>query len=206
MEVQVLGTCKSALLEETAMSAREHLGTYRNGKIEFTELVDWPEGTQVFVRPAETKEFDFQPENPLGKVIIAGYGLAGRWVADIFRRHNVPYVIVEKNIYTVETQHQLGKEIVEGDIGEEETLRRAGIDEASILALTIPDEEAVLRATETARRLKPDIYIVARTNYMSQGMRASQLGADDVVKAEQAVARQFYDMLMSKLKADHEGR
>lgn len=187
---------------QAVIAAREYLGTVRNGKIEFTESVDWPDGTQVFVRDAEASDFEFQPKDDFGKVIIAGFGLAGRWVADIFERHHIPYVIVEKNIHTVETQHHLGKEIVEGDVGDEQTLRRAGIEDASILALTIPDEEAVLRATQTARRLKPDIYIVARTNYTSQGMRASQLGADDVVKAEQAVARQFYEMLMDKLKAD----
>ena len=197
-----MGTYAAATLDETVMSAREYLGTVRDGKIEFVESVDWPDGTQVFVRPAEGFDLERQFEEDFGKVIIAGFGLAGRWVADIFERHHIPYVIVEKNINTVETQHQLGKEIVEGDIGEEDTLRRAGIEEASILALTIPDEEAVLRATELARRLKPDIYIVARTTYTSQGMRATQLGADDVVKAEQAVARQFYDMMMQKLRAD----
>ena len=30
-------------------------------------------------------------------------------------------------------------------------------------------------------------------------MEASRLGADDVIKAEQAVARQFYEMLLRKL-------
>jgi hypothetical protein len=39
------------------------------------------------------------------------------------------------------------------------------------------DEEAVLEATSLARRLRPEIYIIARTNYSSKGMQASQLGA-----------------------------
>ena len=73
------------------------------------------------------------------------------------------------------------------------------MDRASILALTIPDEEAVLAATSLARRLRPEIYILARTNYSSKGMQASQLGADDVIKAEQAVALQFYDRLSRRL-------
>ena len=80
-----------------------------------------------------------------------------------------------------------------------ETLERAGLREAGILALTIPDEDAVLKGIALARRLRPDIYIIARTNYSSKGMRASQLGADDVVKAEQAVALQFYQRLSQHL-------
>ena len=79
-------------------------------------------------------------------------------------------------------------------------LTKAGLNSASILALTIPDEEAVLTATSLARRLSPDIYIIARTNYSSQGMRATQLGADEVVKAEQAVALQFYERLHRRLR------
>ena len=78
---------------------------------------------------------------------------------------------------------------------------QAGLSSATILALTIPDEDAVLRATSLARRLQPDIYIIARTNYSSKGMQASQLGADDVVKAEQAVALHFYDRLSRRIGA-----
>jgi len=65
--------------------------------------------------------------------------------------------------------------------------------------VTVPDEQAVLTATKLARRLNPNIYIVARTLYSSSGMQATQFGADEVVKAEQVVARQFYEMLLRKI-------
>lgn len=175
----------------------EYAATYEKGVIRLAARVDWPEGTPVSVRVAdvETREDD----GDLDRVIIAGFGLAGRWVADIFDRHGIEYVIVEKNAETVDTQTKLGRSIVEGDIASEETLRQAGIEQASILALTIPDDQAVLRATSLARSLRPGIYIVARTTYSSAGMQASQLGADDVIKAEQVVARQFYEKLLCKI-------
>ncbi len=178
-------------------SVEEYQGTYRRGCVNLDGPVNWPDGTRVLVRvadlapPMEAKE--------LGLVIVAGFGLAGRWVADIFDRHNFDYVIVDSNPNTVETQEKLGRRVVHGDIADEQVLRRAGIERASILALTVPDEQAVLRATELARRLKPDIYIVARTTHSSAGMEAARLGADEVVKAEQAVARQIYEMLVRKL-------
>ena len=87
----------------------------------------------------------------------------------------------------------------EGSGTDADTLVRAGLNTASILALTIPDEEAVLRGTSLARRLRPEIYIIARTNYSSKGMKASQLGADEVIKGEQAVAFQFYDKLSRRI-------
>lgn len=179
-----------------APESAEYMGYYEDGVVRLSARVDWPNGTPVSVRVANLSA---QTAGDFGKVIIAGFGLAGRWVADIFDRHQVPYVIVEENAQTVITQRGLGRTVIEGDISEEETLRAAGIEDASILALTIPDEQAVLRATKLARSLKPGIYIVARTLHASAGMQASQLGADEVIKAEQVVARQFYEMLLRKI-------
>ena len=164
----------------------EYVGVYKDGAVRLDAPVDWPDGTRVLVRVMEPES---PAEGELGPVIVAGFGLAGRWVADIFDRHKIDYVIVDENPETIEVQKRLGHKAVLGDISQASTLHEAGIDQASILALTIPDEDAVLRATRLARELKPGIYIVARTNYTSVGMQASQVGADEVVKAEQVVAR-----------------
>ncbi len=182
----------------TEERVEQYMGTFRDGVIHLDVPVDWRQGTRVIVSVADVE----QPEDEkLGLVIIVGFGLAGRWVADIFERHKVEYVIVDQNPETIEIQRRLGLKAVHGDISKEQTLREAGIEQASLLVLTIPDEDAVLRATTLARKIKPDIYIVARTNYTSMGMRASQLGADEVIKGEQAVARQFYEKLIRKLGA-----
>ena len=77
---------------------------------------------------------------------------------------------------------------------------RLSTTSADALALTVPDEAAVLRSIEIARRLNPDIYIIARTMYASRGQRAIQLGADDVIKSEQTVAQQFHAKLIQKLR------
>ena len=184
-------------IEETPPEKAEYLGYYSDGLVRLSARIDWPDGTPVLVRLADLTPG--QAARGLGKVIIAGFGLAGRWVADIFDRHGIDYVVVETNPETIETQTKLGRRVICGNIAEEETLRRAGIGEASILALTVPDENAVLEATRLAKQLNPRLYIVARTTYSSSGMQASRLGADEVIKAEQAVARQFYEMLLRKV-------
>jgi voltage-gated potassium channel Kch len=171
---------------------------------EYLGVVDWPSGTPVSVRVADIDQD--QAARLLGKVIIAGFGLAGRWLADIFDRHRIEYVIVERNPETIEAQRKIGRTIIEGDISEEQTLLRAGIKESAILALTVPDEQAVFQATRLARALKPEIYIVARTLYSSSGMQATQCGADEVIKAEQVVARQFYEMLLRKIAGNNKNK
>ena len=169
---------------------------FRDGEVHFDEPPAWDDGTRLRVMPVPAPRFLEKSE---GHVIIVGFGLSGRCVADLVDGQKIHYTIIEKNEVTVETQRALGRTVVPGDVANTDTLIKAGLNTASILALTIPDETAVLEATSTARRLRPKLYIIARTNYASKGMRASQLGADDVVKAEQAVAVQFYDRLYSLL-------
>lgn len=151
----------------------------------------------MVITPVETARLDGDVD---GHVIIVGFGLAGRCVADLLDHAKTPYTIIEKNPVTVETQRALGRRVIAGDATDTRTLLEAGLGEAAILALTIPDEDAVLSATSLARRLCPEVYIIARTNYSSKGMRATQLGADDVIKAEQAVAWQFYDRVSRKIR------
>lgn len=179
-------------LSEHALGA-----VFRDQQVLLDGAADWPEGTRLLVTPIVGPH---QREVIDGHVIIVGFGLAGRCVADLLDQVKLTYTIVERNPVTVETQRALGRDIFEGEVTSAETLVKAGLNTASILALTIPDEDAVLQATALARRLRPRIYIIARTNYASKGMRASQLGADDVVKAEQAVALQFYDKLSRRIQ------
>lgn len=168
-----------------------------NGKVVLEEPVDWCEGTRLKVVP-DHDELDTW--NYEGTVIIAGFGLAGRCVADLLDHASIAYVVVEQNPATVETQRALGRTVVLGDVTDPATLLAAHLHDATMLALTIPDEEAVLRATKLARKLRPDLFIIARTQHASKGMQASQLGADKVIKAEQAVALQFYEHLSQHLK------
>lgn len=171
---------------------------YRGGSVQLDGPVSWPEGTRLTVTPVLMPTEGW--EEIEGDVIIVGFGLAGRCVADLLDRVNVGYTIVEQNPVTVETQRALGRTIIQGNATDTQTLIEAGLNTASTLALTIPDEDAVLEAVELARRLRPKINIIARTNYSSKGMRASQLGADEVIKAEQAVALQFYDRLSRRFR------
>lgn len=175
----------------------EYLGYYENGVIRLTARTSWPDGTPVCVRVA-----NLAPEEAakaFGNVIIAGFGLAGRWVAEIFDRHHINYVIVDENPETVETQRGLGRRTIRGNIADPEILHEAGIQNASILILTIPDDATVLGTITLARQIRPDLYIVARTAHSSTGMQAAQIGADEVIKEEQVVARHFYEMLLRKV-------
>lgn len=133
------------------------------------------------------------------RVIVAGFGPVGRAVAEKLSEAGVDYTIVELNPSTVRTQGGLGRSIVFGDIASPEVLESAGLRHADAIVLTIPDEDAVLRACQTIRRLAPQIFIAARTDFLSRGMLARGLGADYVIADEIASAEAMRVAVLDRL-------
>lgn len=136
---------------------------------------------------------------PDGGLIIAGFGVIGRAVADTARSRKLPVTIVETNPRTITTQRGLGVRVVEGDIAEPEILEQAGIATASMLVLAIPDEDAVLRCCRIARAMRPDLCIIVRSRYMSLGMKAEAAGATRAVVEELATAIEMAKVVSGQL-------
>jgi CPA2 family monovalent cation:H+ antiporter-2 len=132
-----------------------------------------------------------------GHAVVAGYGLPGRAVGDLLRSRKIPFCVIELNAGTVR-RCELVVPIIEGDVIEEDTLRRAGIERSWLLALTVPSDGAVLQAIAIARRLNPKIHIVARCRFISSGMQAHRAGANEVIVEEQAVASEFVKVIQAR--------
>ena len=127
--------------------------------------------------------------------IIGGFGVPGRAVAEALASQHVPFCVVELNAQTVRRCSDVGVHIIEGDVCDEQVLRRAGIERAVLFAVTVPADPAVLEAIRVARRLSPSLRIVARCRFISSGMQAHRYGADQVVIEEQVVATEFTRLL-----------
>ena len=144
---------------------------------------------------------DAQADHPVdvsalaGHAVIAGFGVPGRAVADLLHGQGMPYCVIEKNEQTVERCRKAGFLMVEGDAGEADVLRQAGVERAALFACAIPDDAAMYEAVAEARRMNPKLRIIARCRYVSSGIEATRRGADDVVVEEQAVAQSFESLL-----------
>lgn len=133
------------------------------------------------------------------RVIIAGYGPVGRTLADELAERNIPITILDTNPQTVLTQQSLGRTAVHGDATSPDALRAAGIHRAAALAITIPNGAAAVDACAIARTLAPDLFIIVRTNHLSQGIRALQNGADSVTVEEIAAAEALAKTVKDRL-------
>src|SRR5689334_2038957 len=135
------------------------------------------------------------PDNP--HVIIAGFGVPGRFIAEALEFHAVPFCVIETNATVAERCTTVP--MVVGDVREESVLRAAGIERAIMLALAIPLDDVVLKAVDVARKIRSDLKIIARVNYTSAGLQAQRLGANDIVVGEQIVAREFFRLMQKEL-------
>lgn len=132
---------------------------------------------------------------PLPQVIIAGYGVPGRAVAEILTAQQIPFIVIERNAAAADRCIQAGVNMVSGDVRDETLLRKAGIENARLLILAMPDDAACLQAIDLARRLNPTITILARCTFTSAGLQATAKGAAEVIVAEQVVAREMSQVL-----------
>jgi len=136
---------------------------------------------------------------PRSHVIIAGFGLVGRTLAERFTAAGIPFTVVEMNAATVRKQTALGRSIVFGDVSNREVLESAGIDSALAVLLTIPEDESLYRACPLIRSMAPRALIAVRTTYLSQAMVLRSLGADLVTIEEFATAEAMASQVLERL-------
>src|SRR5215207_11532538 len=97
------------------------------------------------------------PEDELrGHAIIAGYGRVGSFVARLLGRLEKPFVVVEANPGRADEAREAGFPIVYGDASAIPVLEAAGVGEARLLVLTVPDAIAARLAVERVKALAPN--------------------------------------------------
>ena len=133
------------------------------------------------------------PQSRSPYVVVAGYGLPGRTIVELLRQRGIPHRVIELNPQTCQRVAAGGVDIVVGDAADIETLRRAGVEQATLVALMVPEESVVLKSVSLVRSLNPTAHIIARCAYTSAGLEAARRGANDTIVAEQVVARELSD-------------
>jgi len=132
-------------------------------------------------------------------IIIAGFGLIGRRIAEVLEKAGVSYTVIELNPDTVAEQLRRHRSIVFGDVANQRVLESAGLGHADALIVTVPDEDAVLRACVIARRRSPAMFIAVRTGLLSHSRAATDIGADHVTVDEVATADAMVRVVMDRL-------
>ncbi|MCR5815127.1 MAG: cation:proton antiporter [Desulfovibrio sp.] len=124
-----------------------------------------------------------QPEGLEDHLIIVGFGISGKHLASVAKKSSIPYIILEMNPETVEKNRKL-EPILHGDAQEPMVLEHLGVTKARIMAIVISDPSAVRAITTEARRMNPNLFIVARTRFVTEIAPLRRLGANAVISEE----------------------
>ena len=117
-----------------------------------------------------------------GHVIVCGWGRVGQAIcAALEGRRNEVFVVVERDARQAATVDGL---VVVGEATDDGVLKRAGIERARALVVALPNDADSVYVTLSARRVSPDLFIVARAHVGPAEVLLAQAGADRVVKPE----------------------
>ena len=138
---------------------------------------------RFFPEPSEP-ELEKEADPLRDHVIVCGYGLNGRFMAQVLRRMNIAYVVLEVNPEIVGKAAREGEHIFFGDSTKREIVEKAGVERARALVFAISDPFALARAVSNARSLNPRLHIVVRTTRVEDAEGLERVGASQIVAAE----------------------
>lgn len=116
-------------------------------------------------------------------LVIVGFGLGGKHLAQAAKQAGINYVIIEMNPDTV-ARYRATEPILHGDASYPLVLEHIGIRQARVLAIVISDPAAVRATTAAARALNPHLHVVARTRFVGEVGPLMELGAQDIIPEE----------------------
>jgi len=117
-------------------------------------------------------------------VVVVGFGVNGRNVARALAALEVPHVVIDFNAAGIREVVAGGGVGVYGDATRDAVLTAAGVSRARALIAALPDAAATRQVVAAARRLSPEVTILARTRYVLEVEPLEELGADQVIPEE----------------------
>jgi len=117
-------------------------------------------------------------------VIIVGYGLNGKNLANVLKETGIAHLVLDVNYERIKNARKSGHTAFYGEAGHPEILRMLGVENAKMLVLGISDSVATRKAVKAAKDLNSQICIIVRTRYIDELEELYKLGASQVIPEE----------------------
>ncbi len=138
-------------------------------------------------------------------IIIAGFGITGRSVAQTATIAGIPYIVIELNPEIIRQERSVScSPVIFGDAVQEEVLEHAGICRARTLVVAVSDQEAIPWIVHTARRLAPELYILARARHIRNVRYLLEMGADEIISEEFEASLEIFSRVLRRYKIPEE--
>jgi CPA2 family monovalent cation:H+ antiporter-2 len=134
-------------------------------------------------------------ESGTARAVVIGAGPIGRTTASGLETRGFEVTLVDRSPLNLHGFAQLGFYTVTGDALESDVLERAGVPEAEVVMVAVPDDAVAARITARVRALTPHAVIVVRCRYQRNAGALRDAGAALVVSEESEAVRALGDVL-----------
>jgi Trk K+ transport system NAD-binding subunit len=152
------------------------------------QLLTWLEAGPGAVVPARGEP------PPDGRWVMCGYGRFGHELTADLRAAGLEVTIIESS--HVGDEHS---EVIVGDATEENVLARADLETAVGLVAGTDDDTTNLSMLANARRLNPNLYLVARQNRPTSAALFEAMSVDALLVPTEVVAHEVYAQISTPL-------
>jgi monovalent cation:H+ antiporter-2, CPA2 family len=119
-----------------------------------------------------------------GHVVICGYGRVGKNMVRLLRDHGYSVLVIDQSERRIQTLRDAGIPYIYGNAASLLVLEKAGVKQAKVMAIALPDPMSNRLCLKRALELSPDLDIVVRANQDKDIELLYQLGAKEVVQPE----------------------
>ena len=133
-------------------------------------------------------------------VIVCGANIVGNNVAVKLDAENVPFVIVDNDIQGLSEPRSKDYLVLEGNPLEEDVLKTARIDKAAVIVAVLNQEGGNFFLSSLAKKLNPNIKVIAKTDHSAYVEHLEKIGADLVMMPEILGAFKIADVVKEVIK------
>ncbi len=141
---------------------------------------------------------------PSGHVVVVGSGRVGFPLVSELRRHDIPYVVIEASDDVATRRRSEGFNVIHGDATHLDTLRRAGLERASLVIVAAPDAYAARAMLARAHQLNPGVEVLLRTHSDDEREFLESMGAARALVAERELAVSLTREALRRFDVPHE--
>jgi len=132
-------------------------------------------------------------------IVLIGKDSRSLNLARMARHMKLPYVSIVFDPAEVRKRQLKGESVIYGDAMNEPILRKAHVETAEIVVISIGETITALGIIEKVRRLNNHAYIIVRSKYVTNIKDFYQMGADQVIPEEFETAIDLFELVLKKL-------
>ena len=134
--------------------------------------------------------------------VLCGFGRVGHQVAHEFAIDNIPFVVIEQDPVKVEDCRERGYRVVLGEASDDAVLEEASIRRARGLVAAVDSDADNVFVVLSARKINPDLHIVARASSDESAAKLEIAGADRTLSPYAVGGRRLASLATQPLIVD----